>query len=241
MPAVPPVLLIPGAGARGDGFYPGLPESLAAEPGCRTVNVDHAVPLAQAATHLHELIAEVGPVVVVGQSLGAAIALLLARDHPADVAGLVLLDPTPINDAVLCRRVERAVRSVAAMARIPVVHRGLLAWGLRSTARQARGLRPDCAAAQIRIAAEADLVQLGREVTGLTAVAAGFDMSQVPRVPAVVVTAERPPKATTRVAHQRIADALGAPLQCWPGSTHAVHLTHPEDTVAVVRDVLSRV
>ena len=214
------VLLLPGAGARCAGYFPGVAEALAAEPGWRVIEQDLTVPLAAAAGHLHQVIARAGagPVVVVGHSLGAAVALLLARDHPGDVAGLVLLDTTPINDAALCRRIEWAFRSVGAVSRIPLV--GSLF--------------------RARFGTDADPVGLGRAVTGLASAAAGFESAVLPRRPAAVVTADRDPGSATRRAHRRLADALGAALVCWPGSTHSVHLTHPHDTLATVREVLSR-
>lgn len=242
--AGPAVLLLPGAGARCDGFFPGLVDSLAAEPGCRVIVHDVPETLAQVPAHLHDLIARegAGPVVVVGQSLGGAMALLLARDHPDDVAGLVLLDVTPINDAAICRRVERAFRALAAICRIPVIHCWFQSRMVKGAAREARRLqlRPDCAAVHSRVAAEADLIRLARVVTGLSELSAQFDKSGLRRVPAAVITADRAPTSATHVAHQRIADALGEPLLCWPGSTHSVHLTHPDEVLDAVRDVLGR-
>ncbi|WP_181781946.1 alpha/beta fold hydrolase, partial [Pseudonocardia pini] len=122
-----PVVLLPGGAAPCAGFFPGLVEGLVADPGCRVVVHDRPGTgrstepggLAGATAHLHALVTELGlgPVVVVGQSLGGAVATLWARDHPGDVAGLVLLDPTPINDPAACVRIERPVRVVGAVAR----------------------------------------------------------------------------------------------------------------------------
>jgi pimeloyl-ACP methyl ester carboxylesterase len=240
----PAVLLLAGAGARCDGFFPGLVDSLAAEPGCRVIAHDVPETLSEVSAHLHEFIARLGagPVVVVGQSLGGALALLLAREHPGDVAGLVLLDVTPINDVVLCRRIERAFRAVAFVCRIPVIHRLFQARMVKGAAREARrlGLRPDCAAANAQVAAEADLIELGRVVSGLSELSAQFDETALPRVPAAVITADRKPGGATRSAHQRIADVLGEPLLSWPGSAHSVHLTHPDEVLEAVREVLAR-
>lgn len=107
----PAVLLLPGGAEGAQGFFPGLAEGLVAEPGARIIlhdrpgTGDNPDPgsLAEAAEHLHDALADLGvePVVAIGQSLGGAVALLLARDFPDDVAGLVLLDPTPINDVTL--------------------------------------------------------------------------------------------------------------------------------------------
>ncbi|MYW62580.1 alpha/beta fold hydrolase [Streptomyces sp. SID8379] len=60
-----------------------------------------------------------GPVVVVGQSPGGAVAVLLARDHPENVAGLVLLDPTPVNDPATCERLERTMRVLGRLTALP--------------------------------------------------------------------------------------------------------------------------
>ncbi|SES33046.1 alpha/beta fold hydrolase [Lentzea albida] len=91
----PPVLLLPGGAESCDGFFPGLREGLMAtaqvveydRPGTGTSAADGS--LAGAAAALGSVIERLGrgPVVVVGQSLGGAVGVLLARDHPEQVAG----------------------------------------------------------------------------------------------------------------------------------------------------------
>lgn len=65
--------------------------------------------LIDVADAIHGTLSElgVGPAVVIGRSLGGAVAKLLARDHPEDVGALILLDPTPPREFKLARRVKR--------------------------------------------------------------------------------------------------------------------------------------
>ncbi|PRY39452.1 alpha/beta fold hydrolase [Umezawaea tangerina] len=247
----PPVLLLPGGAEACEGFFPGLPEGLAADPGCRVVVHDRpgtgtsaaAGSLAGAAAHLARLIDELdsGPVVLAGQSLGGAVAVLLAAAHPEKVAGLVLIDPTPVNDPRVCSRLERSMRAVGALASVPGVGRLLsaaLGAATRRTARRLR-LRPDCAAALVRTGG-ADLRKLAAAVRGITALSEGLREADLPRVPAVVVTADRAPDSVVRRAHTRLAAAFGTEVVCWPGATHSAHLDHPDETLAAVRDVVAR-
>ncbi|HWO67753.1 MAG TPA: alpha/beta hydrolase [Umezawaea sp.] len=247
----PPVLLLPGGAESCEGFFPGLPEGLVTDPGCRVVVHDRpgtgtstkTGSLAGAAAHLGALIDEIdsGPVVLVGQSLGGAVAVLLAAEHPEKVAGLVLLDPTPINDTRVCARLERTMRVVGALASIPGPGTALSAATRAATKRAARRarLRPDCEAALVRTG-DVDLRRLAEAVRGITALSEGLQGKDLPQVPAVVVTADRAPDSAVRGAHTRLAAALGAPVVCWPGATHSVHLDHPDETLAAVRDVVAR-
>lgn len=246
------VLLLPGGAEACDGFFPGLVEGLVADPGCRvivhdrpgtgTATVDGT--LAGAADHLAALIAQLGcgPVVVVGQSLGGAVGVLLARDHPEQVAGLVLLDPTVINDPRTCTFLERMTRVLGAAAAVPglrsVLSRALRASLVRATRRQR--LRPDCEAAQLRMA-DIDIPVLARAVRGITELSRGFREADLPRVPSVVVTADRKPDTAMRRGHTRLAAAFGGEVVCWPGATHGVHLDHPDETLATVRALVTRV
>lgn len=247
-----PVLLLPGGAESVDGFFPGLVEGLLVDPGVRVILHDRPgtgadvsdARLSDAADAIHAVLADldVGPVVVIGQSLGGAVAALLAVAQPADVAGLVLLDPTPINDPALIAQVASRTKTTVALDRIPVV-RALLRGLLRSSARRSankHGMAPEVRDAMLRVT-ELDVPQLGRAVVGIEAVAEGFDAAALPRVPAAVVTADRKPGDPVTAAHARLADALGVTAVTWPGAEHAVHLTHPAEVLAVSRDVVRRV
>lgn len=248
----PAVLLLPGGAEAVEGFYPGLIEALLADPGCRiilydrpgTVSAEAEGGLTDATEAIHATLAElgVGPVVVVGQSLGGAVALLLARDHPEDVGGLVLLDPTPVNDVKLARQVEQTARTMAKLSKVPPIGWALSAL-LRSTAERSakrHEMSPEARAATLKIA-EVDLVQLSEAATGLESIAQGFTESQLPLVPAAVVTADRKAGSPITQAHQRLATALQTPLVSWPGAEHQVHLSHQHDVIELSRDIVRRV
>ncbi|MET9230138.1 alpha/beta hydrolase [Lentzea sp. NPDC003310] len=244
----PPVLLLPGGAESCDGFFPGLREGLATtaqviehdRPGTGSSTVDGS--LAGAPAALAAVIEELGrgPVVVVGQSLGGAVGVLLAREHPELVTGLVLLDPTPINEPRSCAQIERMMGVLGRAAAVPGL-RTLVAASFRKAAlRTARGLRPDCAAAAERTA-QLDIPRLARAVRGLTTLSQGLREAELPQRPAVVVTAERKPDHVVRRAHARLATAFGGELVSWPGATHSVHLDHPDEVLATVRDLVGRV
>ena len=246
----PPVMLLPGGAESSEGFFPGLIEGLVADPGCRVVLHDRPGTgtstedgsLVDATTALKAVVDELGagPVVVVGQSLGGAVATLLARDHPDVVAGLVLLDPTPVNDAAVCAQTLRTLGVLRTVTSLPVLG-GVVKAGLGALlARQRRGLRPDCAAAHERISGF-DVPKLARATEGLAELAAGFRETDLPRIPAVVVTADRKPDSAAHRAHARLAAAFGGSLVSWPEATHDVHLSHPDETLQTVRDVVGRV
>ncbi|GAA1959413.1 alpha/beta hydrolase [Microbacterium deminutum] len=248
----PAVLLLPGGAEAVEGFYPGLIEGLMADPGCRVILYDRPGTvgsgveggLADATTAIHASLSELGtgPVVVVGQSLGGAVAVLLARDHPEDVAGLVLLDPTPVNDVKLSRQVERTAHTTGRLSTVPGIGWVLSALVRSSAERSVKrhGMSPDVAAA-MRKMSDVDLQGLGESAVGLEALARGFHESQLPHVPAAVVTADRKSDSTIRAAHQRLATALDTPLLSWSGAEHAVHLSHPEQVLEASRAVLRTV
>jgi pimeloyl-ACP methyl ester carboxylesterase len=248
----PAVLLLPGGAEAAAGFFPGLVEGLLADPGCRVILYDRPGAgasdvdggLADASDAIHAMIHEggIGPVVAIGQSLGGAVAVLLAADHPEDVAGLVLLDPTPITDPELAKKVASRTRTTVKLFGIPVIG-GMLRALLRASAKRSarrHDMSAEAAAAALTIT-ELDVPKLGRAVVGMEQISKRLDLSSLPRVPAIVITADRKPGDAILRAHEKLADALDAPLLCWPGAQHQVHLTHPVEVLeasrAVVREV----
>lgn len=246
------VLLLPGGGEAVEGFFPGLVEGLVADPGCRVILYDRPGTaasevgggLADATDAIHTVLTDlsVGPVVVIGQSLGGAVAMLLARDHPEDVAGLVLLDPTPVNDVKLARQVERTASVTAILSKVPGLGRAFRALLRSSATRSAtrHSMTPAARAAALTIA-DVDLPRLSTAASGLERIAQRFTEAQLPLVPAAVVTADRRPGSSLRRAHQRVAAALGTSLVSWPGAVHEVHLSHEREVLAVSRTVVRAV
>lgn len=248
----PAVLLLPGGAEAVDGFFPGLVEGLIADPGCRVILYDRPGTaasevvggLAEATDSIHTMLISlsVGPVVVVGQSLGGAVAMLLARDHPDDVSGLVLLDPTPVNDVKLARQVELMASTTATLSTVPGLGWALTALLRTSATRSARrhAMSPAARAAALAMA-DVDLPQLCAAAAGLERLAHSFDESQLPLVPAAVVTADRRYGSPLRRAHQRVAAALDTPLLSWRRAVHEVHLSHEREVLEVTRAVVRAV
>jgi len=242
-----PVLLIPGGAARSRGFFPHLERALSDH---RLVLVDRqgtgtAVKLGQAslasgsAAYAEVLDAlDAGPALVVAQSLGGALAVQLALDHPALVSGLVLIDPTPFNDPRTLRMLGPAAKVLMPPTALPVVgpllerlmdgHAKLaddLARGVLTQMREDKALSWTSKA----------LATLPAEGAALTERMRPLD------VPVVLLTADRKPGHRFRVAHEEMATALGGRVVTWPGAIHAEHLRDPQQVTNLVLTVLDEV
>jgi pimeloyl-ACP methyl ester carboxylesterase len=230
---LPTIVLVPGGGSSVRGYFPELEARLQGRvrllevdpPGLDVVagrrwlrNADHARVLAEAVRQ-----EEAAPVVVVGHSLGGLVALRLALDEPELVAGLLLLDPSPLMPATLLpagllRRIGRL--------------RGMLR-NMRPSARSARSpRRPRSARLAERL--------LWYLVLDGGALAADICATGLRGLPTVVFSAsEHGSDGVTRRTHERIVSWVpGARLEIWPDTTHGLQVERP---AAVAEAILSLV
>lgn len=243
-----PVLLLPGGAATSRGFFPGLVDALA---GHRVISLDRpgtglaqdrgvaSLPSGSAAAAEVLINLGAGPAVVVGQSLGGAVAVQFAMDHPELVAGLVLIDPTPVDMPKLPATLRRLFGILGLPGRLPVVGVRLdrLVWNLMSrrahVADDARdGLEVMISSASMHTTARA-LRTLTADVVALAPRLGRLD------VPGVILTAERKPSHVVRQSHERLAALLGARIVAPEGAVHAEHLRDPKAVNDLVLSVVA--
>jgi 3-oxoadipate enol-lactonase len=178
------------------------------------------------------------PATVVGASLGAAVALELARQRPELVRGLVLITPVIMRDP----RLEAVLRALGSYERSDdeARIRTMLAWmlgrahlahpGRREAA--AAALRAMAAAtpiATLRLHADALLDWLGPELTHLDGIT----------VPALIVAGDDD-VLTPRMHAEAAARALsGTRLVVLPGAGHALAIERPAELCALVREFVA--
>lgn len=151
-----------------------------------------------------------GPAVVVGHSLGALVSLRLAVDEPELVAGLLLLDPTPL---VLGALLPKPLLKLIARA--------------RKTARLLPGRSTRAASAAIRMV-PLDLRMGLFILLGGLSLAADLAAGSI-QFPLTLVSAdEHAPTSITRRWHCRLVDwSPEARLEVWSETTHGLHLEQP--------------
>lgn len=253
----PRVLLIHGASANLRELWQPLAPTLAQDfrviaydrPGMgystRARRNGHALSAhAQLARHVLEASGE-GPAIVVGHSLGAAVALRLALDHPSFVAGLVLIAPAshpfPGNPAWWAR--------LAATPLLGDIFCGLIVPWLGPVMGQA-GVANNFAPAH----PPADYFEDGGvglifrprafRASALDVVAANAEFAaQAPRYPelyahAVVITAEKDRVVSPkRHARTLAADLPAGELVIAPDTGHMPHRLRPDLVFAAIRRV----
>jgi pimeloyl-ACP methyl ester carboxylesterase len=221
MKRLPRVLAVPGGGSSVHDYYPELAELLIgraelfeADPPELDVAAgrqwlkppDHARFLAGAVRRDGD-----DPVVVVGHSLGALVALRLALDHRELVAGLLLLDPSPPIFGLL---LPRPLLRLAGMLRRLV---------RRSSRRPVPPPRALSFATRVRWYMSATFP-----------LAADLTVTDLGGIPTVVVSAgEHQRESLFGRSHARLTDAIpGARLEVWSDTTHGLHAERPHDVAA---------
>jgi pimeloyl-ACP methyl ester carboxylesterase len=246
-----PVLLLAGGAATTHDFFPGL---VAALPGQRVIELDRpgtgramdrgTATLASGSAACADVLKDLGPAVVVGQSLGGAVAVAFAADHPELVAGLVLIDPTPLNDPKTLKGLGRVIGPLSAITSLPLVGPKVDQLIFRTSTKEFATDSPEQRAGIAAISSAstkqtaAAVATLPEEGAAVTARLARLG------VPAVLLTADRKPEHGVTRAHERLAETLGARLVTWPDAVHAEHLREAgkvNDLVAsIVEEALAR-
>jgi pimeloyl-ACP methyl ester carboxylesterase len=175
---------------------------------------------------------DLGPAHLVGHSYGAAVAALVAAEHPEFVRGLVLGEPSLFGvleghyDRALLARQRAAMEGVLSAAR-----RGEHEVAVRSFVRAVTGLDvPDAFPAAGRAALSDNASTLGPMLETYYDTA-GFDRERARRlaIPTLVVQGELSPDVNRRISNALAARVPGAELLVLPGASHGLHLEKPEE------------
>jgi pimeloyl-ACP methyl ester carboxylesterase len=184
-----------------------------------------------------------GPAVILAQSFGGPVSVQLAVDHSEVVAGLVLLDISPFNDA----RIMGSMRHYRSMPRLfenrlvnPVykaVVRRIIKSKLKSrksTPALERAIEEMLDTAQLR-----SLAALTLDIAHQAARLHHRLISNPCSIKGVTVTADRKQGHSVRRAHEQIAQMTGTKFEMWEGTSHVLHLERPERVAAAVLQVLA--
>ncbi len=179
---------------------------------------------ADVVTELHALLAAAGvpgPYVVVGHSLGGLFSQLYARTYPADVAGVVLVDPTPpaVRDLLPPPLWEGFAQTVE-RPESPIPGYTLEAYDLNASMDQIRDApAPPRVPATILVAGEVEPVPPGD-----------------PSAEAIAAIERVRPEAYARLA-QSIPGAQVVPV---PDSTHYIQILRPDVVIGAIRSAAGR-
>lgn len=244
-----PVVLLPGGGVRCSGYFPELVEALAGHTvvvhdrlGTGSSRTSEPVSVRSWSVDTITLLdaLDIDRAVLVGHSLGGAVAMQLLIDHPGRVAAALLLDPTALNSARDCATAARLAPILAAPTRLPVA-------GPALESLLARLLRPRGMTASGRRAFEETftgswLSDTAAVTTLLAEDARAFEGRVVrpARVPVLLAAADRKTGHRVRAAHERFATALGARFETWPGTGHSLHLQRPDLVVDRINSLLAQ-
>jgi pimeloyl-ACP methyl ester carboxylesterase len=246
-----PVLLMPGGAVGCTDCFPEIIESV---PGARFVVHDRpgsgTTPAPDAGVSLRSWTEdtvslldqlEIERVVLVGHSLGGALAAQILADHPDRVAAALLLEPGPLNDPQLCAQAATGFRVMHRITGLPLVGGALKSLLVRAG-------RPRGLTAAARRSYDATFVgdwigDTARSVVLLREEAEQFLARHLSPVnaPVIVVTADRKPEHGLRRACEGLASSFGGSCEVWPGTGHSVHLQRPERVADRLRTLVAHV
>ncbi|MEJ2864935.1 alpha/beta fold hydrolase [Actinomycetospora flava] len=179
---------------------------------------------ADVVAELHALLAAAGvpgPYVLVGHSLGGPFTQLYSRTFPADVAGIVLVDPTPpaLRDLIAPAQWDAFAAGVLHPPE-PIPGYAMEAYDLTASMDQLRNApAPPQVPATVLMAQDVDQVPPGD-----------------PSAEAVAAIGRVRPEAFTRLA----ADIPGAALVTVPDTSHYIQIQRPDAVIEAVRSVAGR-
>ena len=210
---------------------------------------------AEVADRLSSILEEVGmetPFVLVGYSLGGLYARYFAATRPGSVLGLVLIDPTPLNDS----EYGRSMTKLSVPVSIALVH--LIAWGLYLFFRSGLASLLSGTIGRARGSALPDFVRrsalLGNYRHVRTVLSELRSMGSIQRaaaslplpagLPVLCVSAAIPAKSQALLQrHHKKLSQEGAPP--WsrhheiPGASHGTLVTNPEYAKILGEHILS--
>ena len=245
-----PVLLMPGGAVGCANCFPGLLEAV---PGARFVVHDRpgsgGTPAPRAGVSLRSwtedavaLLDQLGlqRVVLVGHSLGGALAVQILADHPERVAGALLLDPGPLNDPKLCAQAANGFRVMHRLTGLPLI--GGAVQRLLVRAGRPRGLTAEARRSYDETFVGDWIGDTARSVALLREEAEQFSARQLTPVdvPVIVVSADRKPEHGLRRAIEGLAASFGGSVEVWPGTGHSVHLQRPELVADRLRAIVAQ-
>ncbi|HEX5997108.1 MAG TPA: alpha/beta hydrolase [Jiangellales bacterium] len=202
---------------------------------------------------LAALLAQTGPAIVVGHSWGGLLAQLVAFDHPRQVAGLVLVDPSheeilaalPWTLRVLAATTHRALTPMRAVGLFTRIARSMAtALASRSTDdEQVRRLLIDAYLSSYATRAQVAVIGAENRVAdrSVRQVRAKRASSSLPAVPVVALSATRkPPHLRDRSATLTgaVVAAAGGRHVIVDGAGHYIHHDRPDVVIAEIRSLI---
>ena len=246
-----PVLLMPGGAVGCADCFPDLVESV---PGARFLVHDRpgsgSSPAPDAGVSLRSWTADtvtlldqlgIERAVLVGHSLGGALAAQILADHPDRVSGALLLEPGPLNSPRHCAQAAKGFRVMRRLTELPLV--GGTMTSLLVRAGRPRGLTPAARRSYDSTFVGDWIGDTARAVALLPQEAEQFSARTLSAVdaPVIVVSADRKPGHGLRRASEALAASFGGSFEVWPGTGHSVHLQRPELVADRLRGLVAQV